>query len=276
MQYQFLIQKDSPLSVEALQLLEEIQFYNSHRFASKIKYYEISIDELVNFQNPGYIPVGSIQFVTRYLIFAYGIDHMTPIEIPAELKCDGFLLRDYNIVSYSNIPRSGRYFVKDVSTLKSFSFTGDTSSLFDNSTEINSQLNQNHIYQVSSVLDILSEYRVIVVDNKIEAIQFYNGDPTIMPSPEEILKIKIMVTKYSLSKNKPDAYAMDVAVVNTNGGRDLALIEIHPAVSIGTYGYACPKLLDMYTKGFEWYIKVNKPQKYMVEVMEGLNNVQKE
>lgn len=262
MRHRFLIQKDSPLSVESLQLIEEIEAYNRINKFSKIEYLEIDISELVNFQEPGYIPVGSLQFVAHYLLFGYGITHMAPIEVPMELMRGEFLLREYNTVLYQDMPRTGNYFVKDVTTLKSFSFEGSVESLFSME-DLCSQLIPEHIYQVSSVLKILSEYRVIVIDDKIEAIQYYNGDPTIMPNEKEIEKIKKMVLMYSISENRPSAYSMDVAVVKIDNGRDLALIEVHPAVSIGTYGYTGQKLIDMYAKGFNWYIKNNKPQKYM-------------
>jgi hypothetical protein len=261
--YKFLIEKDSVLAVESLQLIEEIRDYNRrYRHLSKIEYHEITIGDLCNFQQPGYIPVGSIHFVARYLALAHNIFHMTPIEIPDELMCERFLLRDYKVVPYSEIPKTGMHFIKDISTLKSFTYSGSMEAFFDQ-LPILPKINQSHIYQVSDILNILSEYRVIVIDNEIEAIQYYNGDPTVMPSEEEILKIKIMVLKYSLSKNKPGAYTMDVAVIKKDDKRDLALIEVHPAVAFGTYGYSCPKIIDMYAKGFDWYVQCNKTQKYM-------------
>lgn len=269
--YKFLIEKDSVLAVESLQLIEEIKEHQRrYKWISPIEYHEIEIGDLCNFQEPGYIPVGSIHFVARYLLFAYNIMHMTPIEIPDELLHEHFLLRDYKVVPYNKIPRDGYYFFKDVSNLKTFTYTGSMEAFF-NTLQIKPNLNPNHIYQISSVLDIMAEYRVIIVDDKIEAIQYYNGDPTVMPNEKEILKIKIMVLQYALSKNKPGAYTMDVAVVKKDDERDLALIEVHPAVAFGTYGYACPKLIEMYAKGIDWYINCNKPQNYMISAMEEAN-----
>lgn len=250
----FLIQKDSPLSVENLQLKEEINAVNARmRFIKIADYNEISLEHLSSFNRPGYIPIGSIEFVQKYLSIAYNISTMPPIEIPEVLRKPEFLLRDYNIVPYDKIPSNGRYFVKDVSKLKSFSFSGDINYLLSN--EFHEQINKNHIFQVSSLLDILAEYRVIVIDDKIEAIQFYNGEPTIMPTEKEIIKIKKMVYFYLTDTNRPEAYTFDVAIVRNGNERDLALIEVHPAISIGTYGYAGQKLIDMYEKGFSWYLK---------------------
>lgn len=206
------------------------------------------------------IPVGAIEFVQAHLKEFYGIDHMNPIEVPPELRKPHLLLRNYKIVPYDEIPRNGEFFVKDVSQLKTFSYQGPTESLFGED-GYSTEMNKEHLFQVSDVLDILSEYRVIVIEDKIYGIQFYDGEPTIMPTPNEINKIKEMVARYSASKSCPKAYAMDVAIVRASNeqGRDLALIEICPAVSFGTYGCRGAFLPKMYELGYRWYLERNEP-----------------
>lgn len=201
------------------------------------------------------IPVGSLEFVQTFLREFHGVDHMNPIEIPKELRLPKFLLRDYQLIPYDNIPVGKYKFVKNACELKQPTFIGNTDDLLKRRWLVN----PNDVYQVSDVLDILSEYRVVVVENKIYGIQFYDGDPTIMPTPNEIKKIKEMVVRYSASKSCPGAYTLDVSIIKTDNetGRDLALIECHPATSTGTYGCRGAFLPRMYELGFKWYIDHN-------------------
>ena len=206
------------------------------------------------------IPVGSLEFVQTFLREFHNIPHMNPIEIPKCLRLPHILLRDYRIVSYNNLPREGEWFVKDVNKLKSWTYQGEIANLFS-SNSFYEPVDKTHLFQVSELLPILSEYRIIVIENKIFGIQFYNGDPTVMPTPKEIKKIKEMVVRYSASKDCPGAYTLDVAVVKAENedGRDLALIEAHCATSAATYGCRGAFLPRMYQLGFKWYLRHNTP-----------------
>lgn len=213
------------------------------------------------------IPVGSIDFVSKYLKNVHNIQKMNPIEVPNELRLDKFLGRKYKIVKAEDIPKEGYYFLKDVSELKNFTYSGKMEyffydEIFDkpkSKFDTRLHLNKNHLFEVSEVVNILSEYRVCILQDKIQGIQFYNGDPTIMPSPDEIKKIKEMVLRYTLNKSRPGAYALDVAIIksNNNIGRDLIILESCPFTSLGTYGLVGSFLPQMYRQGLDWYIKYN-------------------
>ena len=122
------------------------------------------------------------------------IEKENPIEIPKYLRTEEFLKREYNIVTWDNIPENGRYFIKDVSELKSFGQVIDTrysdiKSWFEKSEHefsTNLVLDKDHLFQVSTLFDIRSEYRVYVIDGKVEAICNYNGDPTLLPDIEKL------------------------------------------------------------------------------------------
>ena len=208
------------------------------------------------------IPVGSLEFVGEYLKQFHGISHMNPIEVPECLRLPHILLRNYKIVSYDNIPRDGNYFVKDVSEIKGFTYQGNMNALFSEDFG-QDEFDKTHLYQVSELLDIVSEYRVIVMGSQIYGIQFYDGDPTVMPTPKEINKIKEMVVRYSVAKGHALAYTMDVAVVKScdKEGRDLALLEMHPYCAVGNYGCSGAFLPMMYKAGLRWYIDYNTPMK---------------
>lgn len=206
------------------------------------------------------IPVGSLDFVQSYLSKVCAIDRMSPIEVPERLRIPKMLRRAYSIVRYQDLPKNGHWFVKDVSALKKGSYIGCISALHNN--QSNFKLHEDHLYQVSSVLNILAEYRVFVHHDRIVGIQFYDGDVLIMPTPTEIKKIQEAVVRYSVSHDCPDAYTMDWAIINTEckkEARDIAILEVHPFVSVGTYGLEGPMLVDMYKNGLQWYIKHNTP-----------------
>lgn len=206
------------------------------------------------------IPVGSIDFVQSYLSKVYSLGAMCPIEVPERLRIPKMLRRDYAIVRYKNLPKNGKWFIKDVSALKNGSYVGCISALHSNQSHF--KLNEDHIYQVSSVLDIISEYRVFVHHDKIVGIQFYDGDVLTMPTPTEIKKIQEAVVRYSVARDCPDAYTMDWAIINTGckkEPRDIVILEVHPFVSVGTYGLEGPILVDMYKNGLKWYVDHNTP-----------------
>ena len=57
-------------------------------------------------------------------------------------------------------------------------------------------------------------------------------------------------------QDRPKAYTMDIAVIRDRG---TAILEVHPWVSVGLYGYMFGGSLPYcYRDGFEYYIKTNK------------------
>lgn len=198
----------------------------------------------------GIIPVGSIEFVKEYLRI-YGISELNPIEVPKALQTKEFLKRDYSIVSYKEIPKDGNYFIKDVSKLKQFSFSGNMDSLFQNYSD---KLNDSHLYQVSENVEIVSEYRCFIHNDKIVCINHYDGDPTIFP---DISTLNKMICMYMFDKERPKAYSLDIAIIKDKG---TAVIEVHPWVSVGLYSYLFGSDLPYcYADGLQYYLDYNKP-----------------
>jgi hypothetical protein len=258
------------MSVEIEELRYELDSGSEHNYIIAKSNFFNKIHRDLNLKNA--IPVGTIEFVQSYLSHVHGIDHMSPIEIPKELRLDKFLLRDYKIVKSSDVPKGVSKFVKDASVLKQPIFIGNTNDMPEGFLKYDVQCNfpgsvtlhePGHLYQVSDVLNILSEYRVIVMDHKILGIQFYDGTPTVMPNEREIKKVQEMVLRYSQSRNCPAAYGLDVAIIRSENkelnNRDLALIEIGPFVSMSNYGCRGYFLPQLYQKGLQWYLKHNKP-----------------
>ena len=250
------------LEIEIVELISELKQNNcGHNYQIVNSSHFVNYDDSAisrNWIRKNAIPVGSIEFVQAFLRKFHGISNMNPIEVPECLRLPHILLRNYKILPYDKIPREGEYFVKDVSKLKNWTYLGSMRGLFSPAFS-QEDIDKTHLFQVSTPLNILAEYRVIAMGAQIYGIQFYDGDPTIVPTPREINKIKEMVTRYSVVKDRAMAYTMDVAVVryNNEDGRDLALIEVHPFVAVGTYGCRGKFLPRAYDAGLRWYIDHN-------------------
>lgn len=232
--------------------INDYSFFTQDEFSSETKF--------PHYFNQS-IPIGGISFVQTFLSRFFKIGRMSAIEVPLPLRLDKFLNRTYAIVDKNDLPQKGCWFVKYASKLKEFSFQGNIEYLIKLSTE--NYCLKNGLYVLSEIKEIFSEYRVFVINNEIKGIQYYNGDPTIMPSPNEILKIQEMVIRYQADAAYPKAYSLDVAIIRTNlqKGRDVMVIECHPFVSLGLYGFSGSFLPLAYKSGFDWYVQHNTPLK---------------
>lgn len=89
-------------------------------------------------------------------------------------------------------------------------------------------MDKTHLYQVSSLINILSEYRVYVFGGEIEQISCYNGDCTVFP---DINLIKRAVNLVNYHEKHLGSYTIDVAVTE----KGTCLLEIHNFTSCGLY-----------------------------------------
>lgn len=200
------------------------------------------------------IPIGSLKFVEKFLSEVHGVKTMNCIEVPKVLRKDRYLKRKYAVLDKENLPASGCYFLKYASKLKDFTYRGLIDFLPKEDLGNGEPYLKDGKYVVSEVVDILAEYRCFILEDKIEAIQFYDGDCTVMPTQDDIKLLKEMVCVYSLDDTRPDAYTLDIALIKDRG---LAILEVHPHVSVGLYGYSKPDLLYSYAYGFDWYVSKN-------------------
>lgn len=175
------------------------------------------------------IPVGNLIFVQQYLD-----KKMKPIEVPEELR--KYLNREYHIIKGKDIPdefKNENYFFKNADTLKKWNNALNPYDLtFDKETN----------YVVSKRVMFDSEYRVFVYNNEILGLKNYLGDILLFP---DINYIKDIINNY----RGPNAYTLDIGI--HNGKTDL--IEIHPFVSCGLYGFYDRNIIPMLKEGFSWY-----------------------
>lgn len=201
------------------------------------------------------IPVGNINFVGRTLqeIFQREDVSQKPIEIPDVLgkythryyaKFKGkFLKRDLD---------TSKYFIKDIDTLKKWN------NLLYLGRDVSEFIEDDTTYSVSEIIDIKSEYRVLVLNDEIIGCQYYLGDVLTFPNKHTL---KTMVEDYKNDKTRPRAYTLDVGVIEEDG-RDITVpLEIHVFTSCGLYGFFDEKLLNMLSYGFEYCVKENEENK---------------
>lgn len=255
-----------------LELLHKNKYLHEYEIVKQDFFYDINEEEKIQKTKENFadkykyaVPIGSIQFVEKYLEIFNGVLKENPIEIPVCLRTDEFLKRKYSIVSGAELPRTGNYFIKNASKLKEFSYCGDLSIfLFDEMFE-NSRVNKDNIdtgnlkiykdelYQVSEVIDILSEYRVYVINKKIESIELYNGSPLHLPDIQLITKANDI---YSLQRDFPKSYSMDIMVTP----RGTCITEVHAFTSLGLYSTLWgDNLLYAYKDAKDYIINFNTP-----------------
>lgn len=207
------------------------------------------------------VPVGSLDFVGKYLNRFHSISNMNPIEVPSPLRRQEFLQRKYAILDKKQLLlKEGYWFVKYASSLKYFSHIGFIDMLQGNMTKMgNNEFLIDGYYVLSEVVKILAEYRVFVLNDKIMGIQFYDGDPLVVLLPEELNLLLKMVSYYQLDSSRPKAYSLDIAIKQDKKSRSLMAIECHPFVSLGLYGFSNSSLPYYYRYGIDWYIQHNIP-----------------
>lgn len=244
----FLIEECKELNMEAAFLQEKLNKYKFMHSYESNKESRVCDDYTC--------PVGTIPFVERCLQL-----HENPIEIPVYLRTDEFLKRDYRFVKWNEVPRNGRFFLKDASNLKKFGkivnadyeisdelWNYKPKNRFDSTLILSKQSD----YIVSSLFSVKSEYRIYVFGNSIEQIICYDGDCTLFPNMNLVKKA---VTLINTNEKWLKSYTIDVMV----NDRETALIEIHNFTSCGLYGTLWSDyLIQAYVDGINYLKNDNK------------------
>lgn len=242
----FLLQKNSFIEIDIAILKELLERRRRLNGFTEMTIHQLG--EAGKEEVEGLIPVGTIPFVEAWLKKCHGVNRINPIEIPEFFRTEEFLKREYRIVPYNQIPH-GVYFVKDVTALKEFTFAGDTEELFTG--KIAGEVDQSHMFQVSEPIDILSEYRVYVIDGQIENVCNYNGSPLIFPDMDLVSKANSI---YMTKPDYPGSLTIDVMVTEIG----TSLIEIHPFISVGLYSTLwSDRLLNAYADGIRYVLEHN-------------------
>lgn len=208
-------------------LIEAIKYhnwYNNENIYSYIfqigDYYESHKEDLKNI-----IPIGSVEFVLKYLNDYYGIKNVKPINIPDELNRNKYTKRNiWNFYPYKdNRYINKKVFVKSKHQIKGYSGIVKYTDV------------PTGEYLVSDLIDINSEWRSFVFKNELVGLQNYSGDFTIFPDVE---LIKNMISDYGNN----GAYTLDVGINDKDG---TFIIECHDFFSCGLYGFADYRVLPL-------------------------------
>lgn len=211
-------------------LIENIKYNNWYYNDNSLSY--VLSDSI---HTPDCIPIGTVEYVHDYLNHYYN-KVPSPLNVPAELLNEKYTCREiYNCTDKKVNNLSGIYFVKSNDKIKGFTSVCDR---FD--VPVGN-------YQVSSLIDIRSEWRSFVYKGDLIGLQNYSGDFTIFP---DVSRIKEMINDY---KSKPVAFTLDVAITGDN---ETVIIEVHNFYSCGLYGFNDSKLSTMFSRWFHEYIKL--------------------
>ena len=206
------------------------------------------------------IPVGTVEFVFSFIdnhIKKDGSKEIFPLNVPHSLiYCGERLINNYILdtdrmrstavehwIGDSSMNIDSKVFIKSNERIKS-EING-----FHKITDITSrEIIPDGKYQISSPVEILSEYRVFIYQDMILGIQYYNGDFMVMPDTRSI---KDMVDLYVWDYGHgpaPVAWTLDVAVIDTEFGQQTAVMECHEFFSCGLYGFSSPRLPFMFSR----------------------------
>ncbi|QST02298.1 ATP-grasp domain-containing protein (plasmid) [Pontibacillus sp. ALD_SL1] len=216
---------EQPIHDFTFHLLEAIRFHAWLNTDPDHPSYTFRKSDTSAFQK-GMIPVGSLEFVEEH----WGAP-LIPDFIPHPLRHNKFLKRRIRFLSSGDLTEE---------VLPAFVKRND---MFKSSPMILSSLTplEEGEYLISEVVTIQSEWRAFVFHNRLVGLHPYSGDPTVFPDAPLIHR---MIEDYDHS---PLCYTLDVGV-NDDG---TFLIESHPFISCGLYGFQNYKILpQMFVAGY--------------------------
>ena len=208
------------------------------------------------------IPFGTVRFIEQYLQIFKGIERDNAIEVPRILRTDEFLKRKYSIVRRECIPREGYCFLKDATQQKIFSCKGNleyclSDEMFQEKTsehDSSIRLDATHLFQVSEVVNVLSEYRVYVLNKEINSVCIFAGNPLLFPDAELIQKAVDLI---NMQEDSPASYSLDLMVTP----KGTAITEVHNFLGVGLYTVDWDEeLLYAYKQGMDYVQKHNVEQ----------------
>jgi len=186
------------------------------------------------------VPIGSVEFVTRF--FDYRGIPITPRNIPESLLkyANRDIIYGTKKEAKLKLEEHSEIFLKSHNRIKGFCDIVSKKSQIPAPRYNGASPYEEDIYLISEVIEIKSEWRAFIFNNKLVGLQNYGGDFTIFP---EVDRIKSMMEDF---KGAPIAYTLDVGV-----NRDTFIIEVHDFFSCGLYGFDNKTILPQMFKA--WY-----------------------
>lgn len=242
----FLVQKMDGKIVHdfAFELIRSKDYYNWLDEPISVSY----TDDLSfrNLTNPeGLVPVGSVEFVSSFLrkFFPSSASSLRPLNVPEDLFsfAGRKITNVYKREDFATFRNLDELYCKSLDTIKS-QFNGPVYDI-----QKSFEAKDFRGFQVSELIDIVSEWRVFIFDGQILHIANYAGDCLSFPNPDTI---KEMVRAY---KSAPSVYTLDVAVKDSG---ETVVIECHRFFSCGLYGFSDYRRLPvMFTRAWKEMIR---------------------
>ena len=188
-----------------------------------------------------FIPVGRIRFVNS-ILNEIGKLPLKPINIPKELNIAEFTGRD---TGEGSIQDAIDFMEKhNGAIIKSNTIVKKYEALYAKSSR---DIPSDSRYFYSEIVDIDTEWRVFVHNNKIVDIRRYCGEYS---NTVDIDFVNKCISTYT---NSPKSYVIDIAKLKD--GKYIVL-EVANFVSCGLYGAADPKFIHMIING--WNHEISK------------------
>jgi len=229
-------------------ILKEAEHYYNWWNDDPLELKEAEIGDIANIEHPeNYIPVGTVEFVSEYLqtFFPWAKDTLRPLNVPECLfPFAGRVIE--NICSREDFSERFKQldsiYVKSLDKIKDdfngpkYARTGTISDWYESKDFVRCQ--------VSEMIDIASEWRVIVFNGEIQHVGNYSGDCLVFPDGETI---RNLVKAYG--EAAPKAWTLDVAVTTDS---KTVVLECHRFFSCGLYGFSdLRRIPKMYSQ--TWY-----------------------
>lgn len=208
------------------------------------KTYSFVLSSKYTRKDEGMIPIGSLEFVMSHL---QNPERVVPLNVPDMLNLNTFTKRDYHkLVSKDNL-RTKRLplFVKE-----SLVYKGTTATI-TNVTQIEEL--PEVLFDVSEQKSIHSEWRIFVQQGIAVGAKPYLSESIMPITPDmDIVEAMIAVIESSRLKGEPFplSYTLDIGVYED----ETFLIEAHPFVSCGLYGFSnYQRLPSMMVQGYRYF-----------------------
>lgn len=239
------LEKNGHYSEDVAVVARLIGEYNWLYPNDRIKIYECKFEDLVvNRLDKESIPVGSIEFVNKYLDII-GSQPMKPINIPTDMQKPLFLQRRLMICPTEDVLskfsewQTNKLFIKSHQHLKT-DYTGIyTYRDIQSSPSILEHMGNKCL--ISEPVKFVSEWRCFVYKGELKDMKCYLGDFWTLPN-QTFIEACIDSAPEDL-----EAYTLDVGVMDDGGN---AIVELHNFVSCGLYGFDDSCILKMLRVAF--------------------------
>jgi len=215
------------------------------------EYWEWYSREALNIRTIGELNAGAIPKSSNIIAVGtidhveYWMKHMkipipAPLDIPVELEA---FLGERGPCQRG--PSSDLYAEKSAVDIhyKDISMSKGASRMVERG-EIIGGKNDRSLCRITKWVEMISEWRVFVKNNKVIGVCNYRGDPLMFPNSGTIAE---MISAYTLA---PAAYTLDVAVIMD--GKTI-IVECHNFYACGLYGLCFTDAVDMWYRWWKYY-----------------------